>query len=99
MTDQSYPECAVTSAPTTIQQDDGTPMNGKGKQFVPNGRKVIMAFPGGAGYGEAKDRSLDQVKRDLLRGYISIETAAEYYGLNKEDVDEVQKAIENGEDF
>tara|TARA_Y100000389_G_scaffold158511_1_gene159984 strand:+ start:205 stop:1908 length:1704 start_codon:yes stop_codon:yes gene_type:complete len=86
-------------AATRIQQDDGTSMNGKGKQFVPNGRKVKMAFPGGAGYGMAKDRSLDRVKRDLLRGYISIKTATDYYGLSKEDIDQVQKAIVQGEDF
>jgi len=58
-----------------------------------------MAFPGGAGYGDAKGRALDQVKRDLLRGYISIETAKEYYGLSQEEIDVVQKAIVNGEDF
>ena len=86
-------------AATRIQQDDGTSMNGKGKQFVPNGRKVKMAFPGGAGYGMAKDRSLDRVKRDLLRGYISIKTATDYYGLSKEDINQVQKAIVQGEDF
>jgi N-methylhydantoinase B len=88
-----------SGASTSIEQDNGTPMNGKGKQFVPNGRKVIMAFPGGAGYGDAKGRALDQVKRDLLRGYISIETAKEHYGLSQEEIDVVQKAIENGEDF
>ena len=88
-----------SGASTSIEQDNGTPMNGKGKQFVPNGRKVIMAFPGGAGYGDAKGRALDQVKRDLLRGYISIETAKEYYGLSQEEIDVVQKAIVNGEDF
>ena len=88
-----------SGASTSIEQDNGTPMNGKGKQFVPNGRKVIMAFPGGAGYGDAKGRALDQVKRDLLRGYISIETAKEHYGLSQEEIDVVQKAIVNGEDF
>ena len=31
-------------APTTIVQDDNTLMRVKGKQFVPHGRKVMMAF-------------------------------------------------------
>ncbi|HAC48595.1 MAG TPA: 5-oxoprolinase, partial [Sulfitobacter sp.] len=52
-------------APTTIARDDGTPMRGKGKQFVPHGAKVMMAFPGGAGYGPATERPKDLVKRDL----------------------------------
>jgi len=39
---------------TSIAQDDGTAMRGKGKQFVPHGRKVVLAFPGGAGYGQAR---------------------------------------------
>ncbi len=86
-------------APTTIAQDNGTPMNGKGKQFVPHGRKVMMAFPGGAGYGDPADRSVDEVKRDLLRGYISAETAAKDYGLGADDIAAVQAVIAKGEDL
>ena len=84
-------------AATTIVQDDGTPMNGKGKQFVAHGRKVMMAFPGGAGYGDPKERSADLVKRDLARGYISAETASNDYGLSASDIAEVETAIANGE--
>lgn len=84
---------------TTIAQDDGTPMRGKGKQFVPHGRKVMMAFPGGAGYGQAKDRSVDAVKKDLARGYISAESAADDYGLSAADIVSVQAAIQRGEDL
>ncbi|SDF20217.1 hydantoinase B/oxoprolinase family protein [Sulfitobacter delicatus] len=86
-------------APTTITQDDGTPMRGKGKQFVPHGRKVVMAFPGGAGYGNASERPKELVKRDLLRGYISAEVAAADYGLSAEEIKEVQKAISTGADL
>ncbi|MDF3381863.1 MULTISPECIES: hydantoinase B/oxoprolinase family protein [Sulfitobacter] len=83
-------------APTTIARDDGTPMRGKGKQFVPHGAKVLMAFPGGAGYGPAEERPKAQVKRDLLRGYISAEVAAADYGLSAEEIAEVQEAIRKG---
>ncbi|UWR37592.1 MULTISPECIES: hydantoinase B/oxoprolinase family protein [Sulfitobacter] len=86
-------------APTTIARDDGTPMRGKGKQFVPHGAKVMMAFPGGAGYGPAIERPKDLVKRDLLRGYISAEVAAADYGLSAEDIREVQEAIRKGTDL
>ena len=63
-------------APARIAQDDGTPMRAKGKQFVPHGRKVMLAFPGGAGYGKVADRDLALVKRDLARGYISAQSGA-----------------------
>ena len=84
-------------APTTIVQDDGTAMNGKGKQFVAHGRRVVMAFPGGAGYGDPSQRSVDLVKRDLARGYISAETAAKVYNLSTADIAEVEAAIARGD--
>jgi N-methylhydantoinase B len=84
-------------APTTIVQDDGTAMNGKGKQFVAHGRRVVMAFPGGAGYGDPSERSVDLVKRDLARGYISAETAAKAYNLSAAEIAEVDAAVARGE--
>ena len=84
-------------ASTTIALDDGSAMRGKGKQFVPHGRKVMLAFPGGAGYGSADLRDVGLVKRDLARGYISAESAKRDYGLNDSDISEVNTAIENGE--
>jgi len=86
-------------APTTIAQDDGTSMRGKGKQFVPHGRKVMLAFPGGAGYGDAAERDKELVKRDLARGYISAGTAKEDYGLSAQEIAEVEKLVRLGEDM
>lgn len=83
-------------APTTIAQDDGSPMRGKGKQFVAHGRRVVMAFPGGAGYGDPSQRSVDLVKRDLARGYISPETAAHDYNLSAADIAEVAALVAKG---
>lgn len=82
---------------TTISQDDGTPMNGKGKQFVPHGRRVMLAFPGGAGYGEPSARDPELVKRDLARGYISTESAKTDYDLAETDINDVFNSIKNGE--
>lgn len=84
-------------APTTIVQDDGAAMNGKGKQFVAHGRKVVMAFPGGAGYGDPSERSVELVKRDLARGYISAETAARDYKLSAGEIAEVEAAVARGD--
>lgn len=83
-------------APTTISRDDGTPMRGKGKQFVPNGRKVMLAFPGGGGYGAPADRDPALVKRDLARGYISAEAAARDYGLSADDIRAVEEDARKG---
>ncbi len=82
---------------TTIVQDDGTAMNGKGKQFVAHGRTVQMAFPGGGGYGDATARPVEAVKRDLARGYISAEVAAREYGLSAADIEAVLRAVANGD--
>ena len=86
-------------AATTIAQDDGAEMHVKGKQFVPHGRKVVMAFPGGAGYGDPASRDKARVKRDFARGYISADTAARAYGLTVEEIDAVQAAVARGEDI
>ena len=84
-------------APTTIARDDGEPMRGKGKQFVPHGRRVVLAFPGGAGYGEATERDPKLVRRDLARGYISSEVAKTQYGLTVTEINKVQEAVRRGE--
>ncbi|RZW09684.1 MAG: hydantoinase B/oxoprolinase family protein [Rhodobacteraceae bacterium] len=86
-----------SGAATIIALDDGTKMRVKGKQFVPHGRKVVMAFPGGAGYGDPGERSKDLVKRDLARGYISPEAASDDYGLTAEEVAAVLDAAARGE--
>lgn len=82
---------------TTISLDDGTAMRGKGKQFVSHGKKVLLAFPGGAGYGAASERDESLVCRDLARGYISSDDARSCYGLSESKIAEVQTAVEKGE--
>ncbi|MEM6693155.1 MAG: hydantoinase B/oxoprolinase family protein [Pseudomonadota bacterium] len=89
----------ASGAPTQIQLDDGTPMRVKGKQFVPHGRRVVMAFPGGGGYGAPRERETDLVKRDLARGYISAEAAAEVYGLAADEIAAVLAATRRGDRF
>ncbi|MEK6217138.1 MAG: hydantoinase B/oxoprolinase family protein, partial [Boseongicola sp.] len=87
----------MDGAPTSIALDDGTAMKGKGKQFVPHGRRVVMAFPGGAGYGAPGDRDNNKVRRDLALGYISAEIAEHEYGLSIDDIDEVLRQAKLGE--
>ena len=86
-------------ANTIIERSDGAAMHVKGKQSVPHGERVIMAFPGGAGYGDPAERSKELVKRDLARGYILPETAQQDYGLTKDDIAAVQAAVAKGENL
>lgn len=88
----------AAGAPTTIAQDDGTPMRGKGRQFVPHGRRVQMAFPGGAGYGDPLARDKALVRRDLVRGYISPETARDAYGMSAAEITDIETARKRGDD-
>ena len=87
----------ANGAATLIGQDDGTKMRGKGKQFVAHGRRVMLAFPGGAGYGKASDRDPALVKRDLSRGYISPEAAKRDYGLNDAEIKTILDSVKRGE--
>jgi N-methylhydantoinase B len=84
-------------APTTIGRDDGVAMKGKGKQFVPMGRKVMLAFPGGAGYGDPLQRDRERVCRDLSLGYITEKVARSEYGLRDADIKSVIEAVKKGD--
>ena len=89
----------LQGAPTKIGQDDGTSMRGKGKQFVPHGNKVLMSFPGGAGYGSPASRDKKAVIRDLALGYISADIAARDYGLADAEIQDIMQRAALGEVF
>jgi len=84
-------------APTVITREDGSPMQGKGKQFIPNGGRVKLEFSGGAGYGDPSERDPELVKRDLLRGYISVAAAKRDYGLSDAEIEKIEQALAKGE--
>ena len=86
----------ASGAPTTIARDDGSGMRGKGRQFVGPGRRVMLALPGGAGYGAPGERDADLIRRDLARGYISAEVAARDYGLTPEEIEAVRAEVRQG---
>ena len=83
-------------AATTIGLDDGSPLRGKGKQFISEGKKVMLAFPGGAGYGDAKNRDSNLVKKDLAAGFISAQVAADDYHLSQAEIDSVLQQVQTG---
>jgi N-methylhydantoinase B len=74
-----------TGGLTRFDLDDGTVMRGKGRQAIPPGRQVMLALPGGAGYGDPKERDPALVRRDVEHGYISPEAALRDYGVSPEE--------------
>jgi len=82
---------------TTVGLDDGAPMAGKGRQAVPEGRRVMLALPGGAGYGDPAERSRAGVLRDLALGYVSADVARRVYGLSQADILAVEAGLRRGE--
>ena len=53
----------------------------RGKQYVPDGGRVRLAFPGGGGYGDPAERDPKLVERDLRLGYLSHHAAEAEYGI------------------
>ena len=77
--------------PTSITLDDGTVLRGKGRQPVPHGRRVMLALPGGGGYGDPRNRDPALVRRDVAQGYISQQSAMRDYGLSAEALAEADE--------
>ena len=50
--------------------DDGTVLKGKGRQFVPEGRRLVIELPGGGGYGSPEERSQEAIANDRDDQYL-----------------------------
>ena len=62
-----------------------------------HGRRVMLSFPGGAGYGKPSERDQELVSKDLARGYISAKVAKEDYGMSDNDIVKILNAVKKGE--
>jgi N-methylhydantoinase B len=54
-------------------------MQSKGKQWIPDGRHLVLELPGGGGYGDPATRDRALVEQDVAREYISTEQAQRDY--------------------
>lgn len=61
-----------------VSLNDGTVLKGKGLQFVPEGKRLVLELPGGGGFGKPEDRPAAVVAHDLKHGYITAEQAKAY---------------------
>ncbi|MBT4106369.1 hydantoinase B/oxoprolinase family protein [Gammaproteobacteria bacterium] len=52
-------------APGIVRLVDGPTLSTKGKQIIPAGARLLMALPGGGGYGEPSDRDPRSREQDL----------------------------------
>jgi N-methylhydantoinase B len=48
---------------------------------LPAGGTVVMNGAGGGGFGNPLEREIEAVEDDVLDGYVSVEAAAEHYGV------------------
>ncbi|MBA4416768.1 MAG: hydantoinase [Syntrophus sp. (in: bacteria)] len=60
---------------------NGTPGNSYGLTQLKPGDRVIIDAPGGGGYGNPLEREPEMVARDVIEGYISIESARNDYSV------------------
>lgn len=65
-----------------VRLADGTPLRGKGRQFVHGDDRLVVELPGGGGFGNPTERDPESVQRDVAAGYISVEEAASTYGFD-----------------
>lgn len=62
-----------------VAMDDGSVMQAKGTQLIPEGRRLILDLPGGGGFGAPSSRDANLVRRDVRYGYISEDQARRDY--------------------
>ena len=69
--------------PGSVGLDDGSDLQSKGQQWIPDGRRLVLNLPGGGGYGDPGKRDRGLVAIDLEREYISVEQARDEYSWEK----------------
>jgi N-methylhydantoinase B len=62
-----------------VKQKSGVTLRTKGYQVIPDGERLILELPGGAGIGSPVTRNPDLVARDVRDGLVSLENARSIY--------------------
>jgi N-methylhydantoinase B len=58
-------------APGKVYLSDGTAFEGKGKQVVHAGARLVLELPGGGGFGDPAERDAQATADDLAQGYVT----------------------------
>jgi N-methylhydantoinase B len=72
-------EGGLNGAPGVVALKSGTTLRTKGFQVIPDGERLILQLPGGAGMGEPTQRDPALVARDVRDGLVSAENARVLY--------------------
>jgi N-methylhydantoinase B len=72
-------------APGRVELSDGTTLKPKGRQPIPQGRRLRLSLPGGGGYGDPRGRDTEAIAADLEAGLIDTESARQDYGRGEAD--------------
>jgi N-methylhydantoinase B len=62
-----------------VKRKSGLTLRTKGYQVIPDGERLVLELPGGAGMGNAATRDPDLVARDVRDGLVSVENARALY--------------------
>jgi N-methylhydantoinase B len=63
-----------------VRLASGTPMRAKGLQVIPQGDRLLLEVPGGAGLGDATMRNPAEIAADVAAGFVSAAAARADYG-------------------
>jgi len=66
--------------PGSLILSNGSTLRPKGEQIIPAGERLTVLTPGGAGYGNPKERDPQSIAQDIDFGLVSIEAATTDYG-------------------
>ena len=64
-----------------ISLASGATLRGKGQQTIPPGELLRLELPGGAGFGDPRERDPAKVKADCEDGLVSADAAQTLYGV------------------
>ena len=72
-------EGGLNGAAGRVAQKTGRNLRTKGLQIIPDGDRLVLELPGGAGMGNPLDRDPERVARDVRDGLVSVENAKILY--------------------
>jgi N-methylhydantoinase B len=66
-------------APGRVARKSGQTLRTKGLQIIPDGDRLVLELPGGAGMGDPAERDPARIARDVRDGLVSPDNACALY--------------------